>query len=263
MAMLSPGTALTSAGAILSPDTAWTQTDGQVLAMLLTADQDGLTSWVMGLVMSGQLTMQQALALQEQLTGMAGTSLTGQFQDMVDQGLMTQDQADGLTAQLTAALTAAAGGVDGEAIRCPRPGTFEVLFQPEHPRALFRRRGGDRLRRAQLSSSAAQLSDGWRQYNEGKAEVDQARAEFEDGGEAVPGAEQTLFESRVQLEDGWQQLADGRKELDDGWKEAAEGQKELSDGWAELEDARQEILDGEGRALRRPGRAGRRLAAVL
>ena len=181
MAMLSPGTALTSAGAILSPDTAWTQTDGQVLAMLLTADQDGLTSWVMGLVMSGQLTMQQALALQEQLTGMAGTSLTGQFQDMVDQGLMTQDQADGLTAQLTAALTAAAGGVDGEAIRCPRPGTFEVLFQPEHPRALFRRRGGDRLRRAQLSSSAAQLSDGWRQYNEGKAEVDQARAEFEDG----------------------------------------------------------------------------------
>ena len=246
MAMLSPGTALTSAGAILSPDTAWTQTDGQVLAMLLTADQDGLTSWVMGLVMSGQLTMQQALALQEQLTGMADASLSGQFQDMVDQGLMTQDQADGLTAQLTAALTAAAGGVDGEGNPVsPDPEPLKSFFSQSIPGLFSAGEAEIASGEAQLSSSAAQLSDGWRQYNEGKAEVDQARAEFEDGVKQSQEAEQTLFESRVQLEDGWKQLADGRKELDDGWKEAAEGQKELSDGWAELEDARQEILDGE------------------
>ena len=246
MALLSPGTALTGSAAILSPDTPWTQTDGQVLAMLLTADQDGLTSWVMGLVMSGQLTLQQAMALQEQLTGMAGISLTGQFQDMVDQRLMTQDQADGLTAQLTAALTAAAGGTDGEGNPVsPDPEPLKAFFSQSIPGFLAAGEAQIAAGEAQLSSASAQLTDGRLQYAEGKKAVDEARAEFEDGVKQSQEAEQTLFESRVELEDGWKQLSDGRKELDDGWREVADAKQELDDGWAELEDARQEILDGE------------------
>ena len=246
MALLSPGTALTSAEAILSADTVWTQTDGQVLAMLLTADESGLTSWIMGLVMSGQMTLEQALALQEQLTGMAGMSLTGQFQEMVDKGLMTQEQADGLIAQLDAALAAAAGGTDGEGNPVePNPEPLKAFFSQSIP-GLFAA-GEEQIAagQAQLDSAAAQLAAGQAQYAEGKKAVDEARAEFEEGVKQSQEAAQTLFEARVELEDGWKQLADGRKELDDGWREVADAQQELDDGWAELEDAKQEILDGE------------------
>lgn len=213
--IFSPGTALTSAEAILDPATPWTAADGQAIVTLLN---------------------------------MAGGSgaLTGQFQDMVDQGLMTQEQADGLIAQLTAALAAAAGGVDGEGNPVePNPEPLKAFFSQSIPGLFAAGEAEIAAGEAQLADASAQLSAGWTQYNEGKKAVDEARAEFEAGVKQSQEAEQTLFESRVQLEDGWKQLADGRRELDDGWKEAAEGQKELSDGWAELEDAKQEILDGE------------------
>ena len=86
--VFSPGTALTSAEAILSPETPWTAADGQAIVTLLN------------------------------LAGGSG-ALTGQFQDMVDQGLMTQEQADGLIAQLDAPLAAAAGGTDSAGAPVP------------------------------------------------------------------------------------------------------------------------------------------------
>lgn len=213
--MFSPGTALTSAEAILSPETPWTAADGQAIVTLLN---------------------------------MAGGSgaLTGQFQDMVDQGLMTQEQADGLIAQLDAALAAAAGGTDGEGNPVePNPEPLKAFFSQSIPGLFAAGEAQIAEGESQLSAASAQLAEGRAQYAEGKKAVDEARAEFEDGVKQSQEAEQTLFEARVELEDGWKQLADGRKELDDGWREIADAQKELEDGWAELEDARQEILDGE------------------
>lgn len=213
--MFSPGTALTSAEAILDPATPWTAADGQAIVTLLN---------------------------------MAGGSgaLTGQFQEMVDKGLMTQEQADGLIAQLDAALAAAAGGTDGEGNPVePDPEPLKAFFSQSIP-GLFAA-GEEQIAagQAQLDSAAAQLAAGQAQYAEGKKAVDEARAEFEEGVKQSQEAAQTLFEARVELEDGWKQLADGRKELDDGWREVADAKQELDDGWAELEDAKQEILDGE------------------
>ncbi len=213
--MFSPGTALTSAEAILNPETPWTPADGKAIVTLLN---------------------------------MAGGSgaLTGQFQDMVDQGLMTQEQADGLIAQLDAALAAAAGGTDGEGNPVdPNPEPLKAFFSQSIPGLFAAGEAQIAEGESQLSAASAQLAEGRAQYAEGKKAVDEARAEFEDGVKQSQEAEQTLFEARVELEDGWKQLADGRRELDDGWKELADAQKELEDGWAELEDARQEILDGE------------------
>lgn len=213
--MFSPGTALTSAEAILNPETPWTAADGQAIVTLLN---------------------------------MAGGSgaLTGQFQDMVDQGLMTQEQADGLIAQLDAALAAAAGGTDGEGNPVePNPEPLKAFFSQSIPGLFAAGEAEIAAGESQLSAASAQLAEGRAQYAEGKKALDEARAEFEDGVKQSQEAEQTLFEARVELEDGWKQLADGRRELDDGWKELADAQKELDDGWAELEDARQEILDGE------------------
>lgn len=213
--VFSPGTALTSAEAILSPETPWTAADGQAIVTLLN------------------------------LAGGSG-ALTGQFQDMVDQGLMTQEQADGLIAQLDAALAAAAGGTDeAGAPILPDPEPLKAFFSQSIPGLFAAGEAQMADAEAQLSSASAQLSSGWSQYNEGKKAVDEARAEFEAGVKQSQEAEQTLFEARTELEDGWKQLADGRKELDDGWRELADAQQEISDGWAELEDARQEILDGE------------------
>lgn len=213
--VFSPGTALTSAEAILSPETPWTAADGQAIVTLLN------------------------------LAGGSG-ALTGQFQDMVDQGLMTQEQADGLIAQLDAALAAAAGGTDeAGAPISPDPEPLKAFFSQSIPGLFAAGEAQMADAEAQLSSASAQLSSGWSQYNEGKKAVDEARAEFEAGVKQSQEAEQTLFEARTELEDGWKQLADGRKELDDGWRELADAQQEISDGWAELEDARQEILDGE------------------
>ena len=212
---LSPGTALTSAEAILSPETPWTAADGQAIVTLLN------------------------------LAGGSG-ALTGQFQDMVDQGLMTQEQADGLIAQLDAALAAAAGGTDeAGAPIFPDPEPLKAFFSQSIPGLFAAGEAQMADAEAQLSSASAQLSSGWSQYNEGKKAVDEARAEFEEGVKQSQEAAQTLFEARVELEDGWKQLADGRKELDDGWREIADAKQELEDGWAELEDAKQEILDGE------------------
>ena len=213
--MFSPGTALTSAEAILNPETPWTAADGKAIVTLLN---------------------------------MAGGSgaLTGQFQDMVDQGLMTQEQADGLIAQLDAALAAAAGGTDGEGNPVePNPEPLKAFFSQSIPELFAAGEAQIAEGESQLSAASAQLAEGRAQYAEGKKAVDEARAEFEDGVKQSQEAEQTLFEARVELEDGWKQLADGRRELDDGWREIADAQKELEDGWAELEDARQEILDGE------------------
>ena len=213
--VFSPGTALTSAEAILSPETPWTAADGQAIVTLLN------------------------------LAGGSG-ALTGQFQDMVDQGLMTQEQADGLIAQLDAALAAAAGGTDEAGAPVPPdPEPLKAFFSQSIPGLFAAGEAQMADAEAQLSSASAQLSSGWSQYNEGKKAVDEARAEFEAGVKQSQEAEQTLFEARTELEDGWKQLADGRKELDDGWRELADAQQEISDGWAELEDARQEILDGE------------------
>ena len=213
--VFSPGTALTSAEAILSPETPWTAADGQAIVTLLN------------------------------LAGGSG-ALTGQFQDMVDQGLMTQEQADGLIAQLEAALAAAAGGTDEAGAPVPPdPEPLKAFFSQSIPGLFAAGEAQMADAEAQLSSASAQLSSGWSQYNEGKKAVDEARAEFEEGVKQSQEAEQTLFEARTELEDGWKQLADGRKELDDGWRELADAQQEISDGWAELEDARQEILDGE------------------
>lgn len=213
--VFSPGTALTSAEAILSPETPWTAADGQAIVTLLN------------------------------LAGGSG-ALTGQFQDMVDQGLMTQEQADGLIAQLDAALAAASGGTDeAGAPISPDPEPLKAFFSQSIPGLFAAGEAQMADAEAQLSSASAQLSSGWSQYNEGKKAVDEARAEFEAGVKQSQEAEQTLFEARTELEDGWKQLADGRKELDDGWRELADAQQEISDGWAELEDARQEILDGE------------------
>lgn len=213
--VFSPGTALTSAEAILSPETPWTAADGQAIVTLLN------------------------------LAGGSG-ALTGQFQAMVDQGLMTQEQADGLIAQLDAALAAAAGGTDeAGAPISPDPEPLKAFFSQSIPGLFAAGEAQMADAEAQLSSASAQLSSGWSQYNEGKKAVDEARAEFEAGVKQSQEAEQTLFEARTELEDGWKQLADGRKELDDGWRELADAQQEISDGWAELEDARQEILDGE------------------
>lgn len=213
--VFSPGTALTSAEAILSPETPWTAADGQAIVTLLN------------------------------LAGGSG-ALTGQFQAMVDQGLMTQEQADGLIAQLDAALAAAAGGTDeAGAPIFPDPEPLKAFFSQSIPGLFAAGEAQMADAEAQLSSASAQLSSGWSQYNEGKKAVDEARAEFEEGVKQSQEAEQTLFEARTELEDGWKQLADGRKELDDGWRELADAQQEISDGWAELEDARQEILDGE------------------
>ena len=213
--VFSPGTALTSAEAILSPETPWTAADGQAIVTLLN------------------------------LAGGSG-ALTGQFQDMVDQGLMTQEQADGLIAQLDAALAAASGGTDEAGAPVPPdPEPLKAFFSQSIPGLFAAGEAQMADAEAQLSSASAQLSSGWSQYNEGKKAVDEARAEFEAGVKQSQEAEQTLFEARTELEDGWKQLADGRKELDDGWRELADAQQEISDGWAELEDARQEILDGE------------------
>lgn len=213
--VFSPGTALTSAEAILSPETPWTAADGQAIVTLLN------------------------------LAGGSG-ALTGQFQDMVDQGLMTQEQADGLIAQLDAALAAASGGTDeAGAPISPDPEPLKAFFSQSIPGLFAAGEAQMADAEAQLSSASAQLSSGWSQYNEGKKAVDEARAEFEAGVKQSQEAEQTLFEARTELEDGWKQLADGRKELDDGWRDLADAQQEISDGWAELEDARQEILDGE------------------
>lgn len=213
--MFSPGTALTSAEAILDPATPWTAADGKAIVTLLN------------------------------MAGGSG-SLTGQFQDMVDQGLMTQEQADGLIAQLDAALAAAAGGTDGEGNPVePDPEPLKAFFSQSIPGLFAAGEAQIAEGEAQLASASAQLSSGWTQYNEGKKAVDEARAEFEEGVKQSQEAAQTLFEARVELEDGWKQLADGRKELDDGWREIADAQKELENGWAELEDAKQEILDGE------------------
>ena len=213
--VFSPGTALTSAEAILSPETPWTAADGQAIVTLLN------------------------------LAGGSG-ALTGQFQDMVDQGLMTQEQADGLIAQLDAALAAASGGTDeAGAPILPDPEPLKAFFSQSIPGLFAAGEAQMADAEAQLSSASAQLSSGWSQYNEGKKAVDEARAEFEAGVKQSQEAEQTLFEARTELEDGWKQLADGRKELDDGWRDLADAQQEISDGWAELEDARQEILDGE------------------
>lgn len=213
--MFSPGTALTSAEAILNPETPWTAADGKAIVTLLN---------------------------------MAGGSgaLTGQFQDMVDQGLMTQEQADGLIAQLDAALAAAAGGTDGEGNPVePNPEPLKAFFSQSIPGLFAAGEARIAEAEAQLSSASSQLTAGWAQYNDGKKAVDEARAEFEEGVKQSQEAAQTLFEARVELEDGWKQLADGRRELDDGWREIADAKQELDDGWAELEDARQEILDGE------------------
>ena len=212
--VFSPGTALTSAEAILSPETPWTAADGQAIVTLLN------------------------------LAGGSG-ALTGQFQDMVDQGLMTQEQADGLIAQLDAALAAAGGTDEAGAPISPDPEPLKAFFSQSIPGLFAAGEAQMADAEAQLSSASAQLSSGWSQYNEGKKAVDEARAEFEAGVKQSQEAEQTLFEARTELEDGWKQLADGRKELDDGWRELADAQQEISDGWAELEDARQEILDGE------------------
>ena len=213
--VFSPGTALTSAEAILSPETPWTAADGQAIVTLLN------------------------------LAGGSG-ALTGQFQAMVDQGLMTQEQADGLIAQLDAALAAASGGTDEAGAPVPPdPEPLKAFFSQSIPGLFAAGEAQMADAEAQLSSASAQLSSGWSQYNEGKKAVDEARAEFEAGVKQSQEAEQTLFEARTELEDGWKQLADGRKELDDGWRELADAQQEISDGWAELEDARQEILDGE------------------
>ena len=212
--VFSPGTALTSAEAILSPETPWTAADGQAIVTLLN------------------------------LAGGSG-ALTGQIQDMVDQGLMTQEQADGLIAQLDAALAAAGGTDEAGAPISPDPEPLKAFFSQSIPGLFAAGEAQMADAEAQLSSASAQLSSGWSQYNEGKKAVDEARAEFEAGVKQSQEAEQTLFEARTELEDGWKQLADGRKELDDGWRELADAQQEISDGWAELEDARQEILDGE------------------
>ena len=213
--MFSPGTALTSAEAILDPATPWTAADGQAIVTLLNT------------------------------VGGSG-ALTGQFQDMVDQGLMTQEQADGLIAQLDAALAAAAGGTDGEGNPVePNPEPLKAFFSQSIPGLFAAGEAQIAEGESQLSAASAQLAEGRAQYAEGKKAVDEARAEFEDGVKQSQEAEQTLFEARVELEDGWKQLADGRRELDDGWREIADAQKELEDGWAELEDAKQEILDGE------------------
>ncbi|HIR85130.1 MAG TPA: ABC transporter permease [Candidatus Galloscillospira excrementavium] len=195
------GSELNSADAILSPDTNWTEQDGKTVSGLLT---------------------------------FAGDSLTDQFNNMVSQGLMTEEESQQISDSLNNAIAQGSEG-DPSGLKTFFSGTIPGLFAS----------GQAQLDSAQqqLDAGAAQLSAGQVQYNQGRQAFEENEAALYESAQTLNEAKAELDSAAEELADGWAQLAQGRQELDDGWAELQTAREELEAGRQELEDSQQQLAD--------------------
>lgn len=108
-------------------------------------------------------------------------------------------------------------------------------------KALLNERGAVRYRLLrekadkELAKARAELDDGWDEYNEGEAA---ARKELAD-------AEETLYASQQQINDGLAQIEEKQKEIDDGWAQIPDALQEIENNRALLDEKEKELQQGK------------------
>ena len=174
------------------------------------------------------------------------------IQQALDQGLITQEQADEQLAALAPQEAAYAEGLEKyeSAVGLADIQEKELL-------------AGEAELNAGKQEAEAGFADAQAQLDASKAELDAAQSRLDEAARQIADSEAQLAEGRRQLEEGETALADAKAQLEQGETDYEEGRQEadeqLADAERQIEDAQRqidEIDDAEWYVLGRDSNAG-------
>lgn len=183
---------------------------------------------------------QEALDVLEEYEDAAGTRTGQSVQQLVDAGIITEEQAEAAAAELAPILEESELVGRAQEVR----GELEGAQVAVDALAEGSRSVADGA--SELSSGASELSEGTAELAGGIPALTDGLGEARSGAYSLAEGAGDLAEGAASADDGVAELHEGAAELADGAEALAQGAGDLEDGLAEAEDGARELTTGSG-----------------